>query len=337
MRHASIRDVAAAAGVAVGTVSNYLNHPEKVSADKAERIQRAIESSGFVPNSAGRQLRLGRSRLIGYLAPDVSNPHFAELAEAVERRADELGLTVFLANSHRSRSREDAYLAAFEEHRVRGMIVSSHAPIESRLAAVRSRGTPSVLAGQLAQHSDQPSVSIDDVAGGRIVAEHLIAGGARSLAFVGGALGVPQVADRLAGASAAVRAAHGVRLEVIEIDDRTIAGGRTAAVALLEREAGARPDAVFAVNDLMALGVLNGLTLGGVSVPDEVAIAGYDDNEFAASSLVPLTSVRGQTDGYGSAVMDLLWEVLEGRDVPEPHRILQPELVVRESSRHRAG
>lgn len=332
MARVSIRDVAAMAAVSVGTVSNYLNHPQKVSSDKAERIRRAIDATGFVPNSAGRQLRLGRSRLIGYLAPDVSNPHFAEIAEAVERRADERGLTVFLANSHGSRAREDAYLAAFEEHRVRGMIVSSHVPIDDRLAAARVRGTPSVLTGQLARRPDQPSVSIDDVVGGRLVAEHLVAQGASRIAFVGGPLGVPQVADRLAGASAAVREATGASLEVIEIAERTIAGGRAAASALLARDRLHRPDAVFAVNDLMALGVLNGLTLGGVSVPSDIAIVGYDDNEFAASSLVPLTSVRGQTDGYGSAVLDLLWEVLEGCEIENPHRVFRPELVVRESS-----
>src|SRR5699024_4353383 len=108
-----------------------------------------------------------------------------------------------------SRAREDAYLAAFEQHRVRGMIVSSHAPIDDRLAAARLRGTPSVLTGQRAEHPDQPSVSIDDVAGGRIVAEHLLAQGARRIAFVGGPLGIPQVADRLAGASAAVHETAG--------------------------------------------------------------------------------------------------------------------------------
>ena len=313
-------------------MSNYLNHPQKVSADKAQRIQQAIDSIGFVPNSAGRQLRLGQSRLIGYLAPDVSNPHFADIAEAVERRADERGLTVFLANSHRSRAREDAYLAAFEEHRVRGMIVSSHAPIDDRLAAARLRGTPSVLVGQLALLPDQPSVSIDDVAGGRVVAEHLISRGARRIAFVGGPLGVPQVADRLAGAQAAVDASSGVGLEVVEIDDRTVSGGRAAALAVLSRPLADRPDAIFAVNDLMALGVLNALTHAGVSVPRDVLIAGYDDTVFAEASLVPLTTVRGRSDGYGNVVIDLLWEVLQGQEIANPHRVFRPELVVREST-----
>lgn len=324
--------MAVVAGVAVGTVSNYLNHPEKVSSDKASRIQQAIESIGFVPNSAGRQLRLGHSRLIGYLAPDVSNPHFADIAEAVERRADQLGFTVFLANSHRSPVREDAYLAAFEEHRVRGMIVSSHSPIEERLAAARGRGTPSVLVGQLAQSADQPSVSIDDVAGGRIVAEHLLSRGATRLAFVGGSLAIPQVADRLAGMREVVEVSPVARLEVAEIEERTIAGGAAAARLFLDREVHDRPDAIFAVNDLVALGALNALTAGGVSVPGEIAVAGYDDTVFAESSLVPLTTVRGQTDGYGSAIIDLLLEVLDRGEVRDPHRVFRPELVIREST-----
>ncbi len=120
MARVGIRDVAALSGVAVGTVSNYLNHPDRVSGDKAERIRAAIDSLGFIPSNAGRQLRLGVSTVIGYIAPDVSNPYFAEIAESVERRASERGVTVFLANSHRSQEREDAYIQVFEQHQVRG-------------------------------------------------------------------------------------------------------------------------------------------------------------------------------------------------------------------------
>jgi LacI family transcriptional regulator len=337
MARVGIRDVAALAGVAVGTVSHYLNHPGRVSEEKALRIRSAIDTLGFVPSSAGRQLRLGVSTVVGYIAPDVSNPYFAEIAESIERRASDLGVSVFLANSHRSREREDAYLQMFEEHRVRGLIVSSHQPIEERLEAVRLRGTPSVLVGQAARSPQQASVSLDDVEGGRQVVDHLLSIGCRRIAFVGGPLGIPQVADRLDGASQAIEASGVASLEVIAQADRTIRGGRAIGRALLARAADVRPHAVFAVNDLLALGILSEMVSGGLRVPHDIAVAGYDDTEYAEASLIPLTTVKGRHEGYGVAVVDLLTAVMAGREIAEPHRVFTPELVVRASTRGFGG
>jgi LacI family transcriptional regulator len=332
MARVGIREVAALAGVAVGTVSNYLNHPDRVSDDKAQRIRYAIDSLGFVPSNAGRQLRLGVSRVIGYIAPDVSNPYFAEIAESVERRASERGVSVFLANSHRDRDRENAYLEVFEQHQVQGLLVSSHTQIEDRLEQVRKRGTPSVLVGQRARSLEQPSVSLDDVSGGRQAMEHLLEVGCRRIAFVGGPLGISQVADRLTGASGAVRAFGAATLEVIDQTDRTVRGGHEVGEALLARPAEMRPEGIFAANDLLALGIMQALVLGGVSVPREAAIVGYDDNEFAEASLIPLSSVQGRHDGYGAAVVDMLFDEIEGNRIDEPHRMFEPSLVARAST-----
>lgn len=325
-----IRQVAARAGVAVGTVSAYLNHPDRVSAERARRIAEAIDELGFVPSSAGRQLRLGVSTLIGYLSPDVSNPRFSEIAQEVEYRAERLGLTVFFAHSHGDREREDAYLEAFEQRQARGLLVSSFEPIENRLAAMRERGTPSVLVGRRARDERQPSISIDDVSGGRQAAAHLLAGGCRRIAFAGGPLPVQQVADRLDGARQAVAGTSGV-IDVEEVAERSIAAGRAVGAALAARPAADRPDGVFAANDLLALGVLQALIAGGVSVPRDIAVVGYDDNEFAEASLIPLTSVRAQHADFGATAVDLLFEAIEHGTVVQ--RIYEPELIVRESSR----
>jgi LacI family transcriptional regulator len=326
-----IRQVAARAGVAVGTVSAYLNHPDRVSAERARRIAEAIHELGFVPSSAGRQLRLGVSSLIGYLSPDVSNPHFSEIAQEVEYRAERLGLTVFFAHSHGDREREDAYLEAFEQRQVRGLLVSSFEPIESRLAAMRDRGTPSVLVGRRACDERQPSISIDDLSGGRQAAEHLLENGCRRLAFVGGPLPVPQVADRLEGARQAVAGAPGSEIEVVEVAERSIAAGRAVGASLAARVSDHRSDGVFVANDVLALGVLQGLISGGVSVPHDVALVGYDDNEFAEASLIPLTSVRARHEDFGATAVDLLFEAIEHGTVTQ--RVYEPELIVRESSR----
>ncbi|WP_374975832.1 LacI family DNA-binding transcriptional regulator [Microbacterium trichothecenolyticum] len=338
MSRPGIRQVAARAGVAVGTVSAYLNHPDRVSAERVRRIAEAIDELGFVPSSAGRQLRLGVSSLIGYLSPDVSNPRFSELAQEVEYRAERLGMTVFFAHSHGDREREDAYLEAFEQRQVRGLLVSSFQPIEARLAAMRERGTPSVLVGRRACDERQPSVSIDDVSGGRQAGEHLIANGCRRLAFVGGPLPVQQVSDRLEGMRNAAVAASVDPPEVIEVAERSIAAGRAVGAALAARPAAQRPDGVFAANDVLALGLLQALVAGGVSVPGDLALVGYDDNEFAEASLIPLTSVRARHDDFGAAAVDLLFEAIEHGTGPHAdgaaaQHVYEPELIVRESSR----
>jgi LacI family transcriptional regulator len=213
---------------------------------------------------------------------------------------------------------------------------------------MRERGTPSVLVGRRACDDRQPSVSIDDVSGGRQAAEHLISNGCRRLAFVGGPLPVQQVTDRLHGVRQATDAHPEVGgPEVIEVAERSIAAGRAVGAALAARSAADRPDGVFAANDVLALGVLQALVAGGVSVPGEVALVGYDDNEFAEASLIPLTSVRARHGDFGAAAVDLLFDAIERQtDAPAEtaaaqrvgtaaQRVFAPELIVRESSRRR--
>jgi LacI family transcriptional regulator len=334
-----IREVATLAEVSLGTVSHYINHPDRVSPEKQQRIQRAIDQLGFVRNNAAWQLRIGRSATIAYIAPDVSNPFFATIAEGVEQQAASQGFSVFIANSGRSREREDAYLALFEEQRVQGLLVASHDRVEERLLRARQRGTPSVLVGQRALSPLQPSVSIDDESGGYQAVRHLMDCGARRIAFVGGPLGIRQVADRLEGASRAVADDHGVTLEVIAVADRTIGEGRKVADALARRPAGTRPDAVFAVNDLLALGILQTLVRDhGIRVPEDVALIGYDDIEFGESSIIPLSSIRAPHEEFGMAAVDLLIAEIAGDKPDAPkHVVFPPTLVVRASTRGAAS
>lgn len=330
VRKVRMREVAELAGVAVGSVSHYLNHPERVSPDTADRIRQAIEQLGFVPNSLGQQLRLGESEAIAYIAPDISNPFFSSVAEGVEGQAAKHGLSAFWATSQGSREREDSYLHLFERYRVRGLIVASYFPLEDRLRAVRARGTRNVLLGQPALGDEQPSVSIDECEGGRLAAAHLLEIGRRRLLYVGGPLSVSQVARRLQGALDAVRGAPGATLEVIDQTSRTIAGGRDIGHELVAREPAARPDGIFAVNDLVALGILQAFINAGIRVPDDIALVGYDDIDYAASSIVPITSVRPPHEEYGRAAVELLVAHIDKGEVR--HDVLLPHLVVREST-----
>ncbi|MBB5788738.1 LacI family DNA-binding transcriptional regulator [Jiangella mangrovi] len=333
MAKVRVREVAALAGVSTATVSNYLNRPGRVSDETGRRIRAAIDELGYVRNNAARQLRQGRSSTIAHIVPDMTNVTLGALADGIEKRASEAGLSVFLANSQGDQEKENAYLELFEEHGVRGILVLSRGPVEERLAAMRERGTPSVIIGHRASNPEQPSVSVDNVAGGHLAAKHLVDIGRRHIAFVGGPLAIPQVADRLAGAGRAVKESGTASLELITVDQRDVATGRAVGAELAARSADRRPDAVFAVNDLLAVGLEQALVTGGVRVPDDIALVGYDDSEYARALLVPLTSIRPPHESFGASAVDLLITLMTDDGPPEETQLVfAPELVVRGST-----
>ncbi|KQW04882.1 LacI family transcriptional regulator [Leifsonia sp. Root4] len=330
----SVREVAALAGVSVGTVSNVLNRPEKVSPVTVERVQRAVAELGFVRNEAARQLRAGQSHSIGLIVLDVRNPFFTDVARGAEDRAAEGALSVLLGNSDEKPEREAAYVDLFQEQRVHGVLISPLSEDLSRLRTLRERGTAVVLVDRQDGAQEFSSVSVDDVAGGYLAVRHLLDLGRRRIAFVGGPNSIRQVSDRLRGAQNAVDEVYGASLEVIDSDGLTVLHGRAVGDALRDRAAFARPEAVFAANDLLAVGILQALTmLGEVRVPQDVALIGYDDIDFAAATVVPLSSIRQPSTLIGSTAVDLLLrEAAGGTEFVREQIVFQPELVVRAST-----
>lgn len=335
----NVRDVAALAAVSVGTVSNVMNHPDKVSPVTVARVQDAIKSLGFVRNDAARQLRAGHSKSLGLVVLDAGNPFFAELAKGAENRAMEEGFTVLVGNSDEKPEREALYLDLFEEQRVHGVLITPFGDAIPRLEQLKARGTPAVLVDREVDHPDFSSVSVDDEAGGHLAAAHLLSIGRRRLAFVGGPVQLRQVADRLAGAQRAVAEVDGATIEIVETDSLTVRAGREAGENLRNRAAAERPDAVFGANDLLAMGLLQALMKHGtVAVPDDIALIGYDDIGFAEAAVVPLSSIRQPSELIGyTAVQLLLREAEGGADFVNEHVLFQPELVVRESTGGRAS
>ncbi|MDF2664611.1 MAG: transcriptional regulator [Microbacterium sp.] len=327
-----IKDVAAHAGVSVGTVSNVLNGRDTVSPGVVERVRASIDALGYVRNDAARQLRAGRSRAIALIVLDVGNPFFAAVARGAEARAAADGYVVLLGSSGADADQERLYLDQFREQRVAGVLLTpadADGDVVEHLAAA---GIPVVLVDEQTPGEDACTVSVDDVEGGYLAVAHLLAQGRRRIAFVAGPLTTRQVADRLAGARRAVTEVADAALEIIETDAMTVLAGRAAGEGLRERSD--RPDAVFAANDLLAVGVLQALTmLGDIRVPDDIALVGYDDIDFAAATVVPLTSVRQPAEALGSTAVDLLLRQLDGGvDSAERRVRFRPELVVRASS-----
>ena len=321
---ASIRDVAQRAGVSVGTVSNVLNDSPRVSADATARVRAAISELGYVRNEAARQLRAGRSSSVGLVVLDVRNPFFTDVARGAEDEAAKLGLSVILGNSDEDVRRESAYLDLFEEQRVHGILISPYGDIEPRLAELRRRGTPVVLVDRESRDSAVSSVSVDDTAGGRLAIAHLLSTGRRRIAFAGGPLGVRQIADRLVGARQAIDEVEGASLEVIETAGLTVLEGRRVGEELVARAE--RPDAVFAANDLVAVGLLQALVMSGaLRVPEDVALIGFDDIDFASATVVPLTSIRQPRHEIGATALRILREEAAEPELPPRRIVFQPE------------
>ncbi len=333
MPSVSVRDVAALAGVSVGTVSNVLNRPEKVADDTVSRVRLAIQKLGFVRNDAARQLRAGHSRAIGLVILDVGNPFFTDLARGAEDQASKTGYSIILGNSDEKAERESAYLDLFEEQRVRGVLISPFGDIEPRLRRLRDRGIRAVLVDRTSPDTSFSSVSVDDVAGGALAVEHLIETGRRRIAFVGGPFEIRQVADRLEGARAAVSRHEGVSLEVVPVAALSVVEGRGAGEAIVARPPGERPDALFAANDLIATGLLQALFMRNtVRVPDEIALIGYDDIDFASAAVVPFSSIRQPSSLIGATAVQLLLDEAGDPELKARQVVYQPELVVRAST-----
>lgn len=331
---AGVKDVARRAGVSVGTVSNVLNRPDRVSVVVRDRVARAIAELGYVRNAAARQLRAGRSTTIGMIVLDVRNPFFTDVARGAEDEAAEQGLSVTLGNSDENPVREAAYLDLFDEQRVHGVLISPIGDVAARLGRLRERGTPAVLVDRIGADGRISSVSVDDVGGGRMAVDHLLRTGRRRIAFVGGPVGIRQVADRLDGARAAIAAHPGAALEVLETTALTVLEGRRIGQSLAERSRRDRPDAVFAANDLLAMGLLQALAMRrALNVPGDIALVGFDDIDFASAAVVPLTSVRQPSQLIGRTATRLLLEEAADPTVVPRQIVFQPELVIRASTR----
>ncbi|NUW31640.1 LacI family DNA-binding transcriptional regulator [Nonomuraea sp. SMC257] len=369
MAIASIKEVAKLASVSVGTVSNVLNRPDAVSPATRERVLNAMNELGFVRNESARALRSGRTRTMGLVVLDVTNPFFTDVAKGVEAVAADNGMIVTLCNSDQDGPREHRYLRHLEEQRVQGILITPVERENERLEQIIERGTPVVLLDHRATRRNRCSVAVDDVLGGRLATEHLLGQGHRRLGFVGGSWSISQVAERHKGAVQAVEAAAAAAsrpgsretesaeasraggsaaacgtggsaeapsLTLIDVPSLSFASGRHAAERLAAMPGPDRPTALFCANDLLALGLMHGLTAAGLRIPDDVALIGYDDIDYAAAAAVPLSSIRQPRAELGRVAAELL---LEEIDEGERHRhrqvLFDPELVVRASSGRR--
>lgn len=329
-----VKEVAAKAGVSLGTVSNVLNKPHLVSASTRARVEQAMASLRFVRNDSARQLRAGSSRILAYVMLDAGNPFFTDVAQGIEEAAQDAGLSVFLCNSNDSADREAGYLDLLEQQRVRGVLITPVDTGGDRLLQLPARGTPVVVVDRATTGRTHCSVAVDDVLGGDLAATHLFDLGHERIAFVGGPASIGQVRDRLEGVRAAAARAGRPDDSVVEITTSalTVREGRSAGERIAGIPARRRPTAAFCANDLLALGLLQQCAGLGIRVPEDLAIVGYDDIEFAAAATVPLTSVHQPRRLLGRTATELLLDEHNNPEHEHQQILFTPELVVRAST-----
>lgn len=332
-RRSSIGDVARLAGVSVGTVSNVLNRPERVAPATRERVLQAIERLSFVPNASARQLRAGTITTVGAIVLDIRNPFFTEVARGIEDRLTPANHTLMLASSDDDPEREARYLRLFEEHGVSGLLVVPTGDDIDRLLALAARGIHTVMLDLASPTDSLASVSVDDVAGGRLAGEHLLDLGHRQITMLNGPRSIRQCRDRLAGLQRAVER-RGLDPDAVVREVRIAGldagGGAAAFAALLDEDP--VPRAVFCVNDLAAIGVQREIRRRRPELLGQIALVGYDDIEIAAELATPLTSVRQPAHDVGWRAADMLLTRDEDGGRHRDHVVFQPELVVRDTS-----
>jgi LacI family transcriptional regulator len=333
-RTPSVKDVARSAGVSLGTVSNVMNRPEVVSPSTRERVERAMAELGFVRNESARQLRAGTSRTLAYVMLDGSNPFFHDVAQGIELAAEEADLSLFICNSNGRAEREEVHLDRLLQQRVQGILVTPVNPDAAHLVEISRRGIPVVIVDRVGAGGLFCSVAVDDVLGGRIAVEHLAEQGHTKVAVVGGPESLGQVRERVEGARQ-IWAELGLPpddLTYLPTAALTVAEGRSAGERLAGISGRRRPTAAFCANDLLALGLLQQSIGAGLRVPEELAIVGFDDIEFAAAAAVPLTSVRQPRQELGRAAAALVIDEATNPDHVHRQPLFMPELVARAST-----
>lgn len=325
----TINDVAKLAGVSPKTVSNVINARPHVRDATRGRVLDAVRTLGYHPDLAARGLVTKRRNLIGFVLWDILNPAYPEMVEIIVARARDAGYMVILGNVARDPAEEDRLATLLIERRVDGAILASSTKDSVAADRLQAAEVPVVLLNRYPERIATDYVGVDNLAGGRLVTQHLIRLGHERIAFMRGAENASTSLDREAGYRAAMLD-QGLPLEpeLFACGEYTPRGAYEAAHRLLTRRD--RPTAIVCANDLMAISAIDAVLDAGLQVPDDVAVTGFDDISLAGSRTLGLTTVRCEMDQMSREAINLLLSRMNGQDVQVPRKVIFPaELVVR--------
>lgn len=327
----TMRDIAEHAGVSLSTVSHVVNETRYVSDDVRHRVLSAMVELDYRPNELARSLRRGQTNTIGLILPDSANPYFAEIGQSIELAAFENNFSVILCNTEGSVEREDLYVDVLRKKQVDGIIFVAAGERSDSVRDLIKRQFPVVLIDRQQPGIELAAVHVDNYSGGQEATQHLIDLGHTRVACITGPHNITPSADRVTGyLNALEEAGLPVDEQLIEPGTFRASSGYAATLKLLQLPD--PPTAIFACNDMMAIGVLRAAAETGRRVPDDLAIVGFDDVELASYTIPPLTTVAQPTDEMGQKAVEMLLGAVKDKRHPRQSTILKAELVVRASS-----
>ncbi len=332
----TILDVARLAGVHPSTVSRALHRADlPLRPETRRKVLAAVERLEYRPSALARGLRLQRTRTLGMLVPDITNPFFPPLIRGAEEAARERGYELVLCNTDDAPDRENASLGVLREREADGVLIATSRMADATVAAVRHERFPFVLVNRGSRVAADLSVEVDNERAASAVVDHLAALGHRRIAHIAGPASTTTGAERAAGYREALRR-HGLPVSgalVAEAEAYSEAAGQMAAGRLLE----AGPTAIFAANDLLALGALRAAREAGLRVPADLSLVGVNDMPMAGLIDPALTTVRVPGREMGEIAARMLISVLEDEPLTRRHVLLDTTLVVRSSTARAAA
>lgn len=327
----TIREVAKLAGVSYATVSHVVNHTRYVSDDTRQRVLAAMDELNYKPNAIARSLRQGKTNTVGLVLPDSANPFFAEISRSIEDALYKLGFSVILCNTERNLQREAFYVDVLLKKQVDGIIFVAAGDQADSLETVLRQGVPVVLVDRDLPNAGLDAVITDNRKGGYLAVRHLTELGHRRIACIYGPSSITAGAERILGYRQALEEA-GIAFDpsLLFMGDYHPDTAFHITNELLEMDI--PPTAIFALNDLMALGALHAIARAGRSVPEDLAVVGYDDIELVRFSNPGLTSVAQPKVLIGEYAARFLAYRIDQKKAPTQRVVLPPELIVRGST-----
>jgi DNA-binding LacI/PurR family transcriptional regulator len=326
----TIYDIAKQAGVSIATVSKVINQGGRISEKTRIKVTKIMDELKYQPSVVASALTGKQTYTLGLLLPDLANPFFAEIARSVEDRAQEMGFNVVICSTDNNLDKEERYISLLRQKSVDGIIIATGARNDALLKDLIRHNLPVALIARDMPALAVDSVLVDDFLGGYLAASYLIKNGHKHIAVIAEDTGVMSSKERIRGYRHALEEA-GIPFnpDLVRISDFSVISGKKSAGELLDGHDAFT--AVFACNDLLAIGTIQAARERKLSIPDDLSVVGFDNTILATIIDPPLTTIAQPIQDMGAQVVDLIIHHIKGTQTRNQRMVLPPELVIRSS------
>ncbi|OJF76084.1 MAG: hypothetical protein BKP49_07985 [Treponema sp. CETP13] len=326
----TLKDVAQLAGVSIATVSHVINKTRFVSDSLKEKVNKAMEELDYQPNMMARALKMGFQKTIGVIVPDCTNPFFAEISRSLDQYCFSKGYNIILCNTNNNIEQQASYTNMLISKKVDGVIFISSDNTDDDISKLLKYSIPIVIADRTNRHYNIDNIVVNNEKGGYEATKYLLKRGFTKIGCISGPAFISSSSQRVLGYKKALKEA-GIKIneDFISVGDFHFAGGISGAYKFLKLSN--RPEAVFATNDMMALGFINTLSNEGLEVPRDISVIGYDDIQLAKFISPKLTTISQPLEELAKIATDLLLDKINNKTISAKLITLDPVLIERDS------